>query len=226
MIDRINRDRLVESINRYLEEDLTAFEFDDQINQIMRESTDPTVQYIGNDLWNFYDDCKNHKVILSKEAWDYFQRLVLILRSDSHVKIIIQRKWSIRQIIAALSLLTFVYCVTWVGMGYHILVIAMPFGAISIMLSHWHRFRNPVKTNEELARVPFSTVSELRTTYRKVHGFCKKQYPRYLESRIIRSAIEDFVGYIMMYVLWLIFSPVVLFMQLFPEKEYETRVQA
>ena len=48
MIDRENRDRLIEIIDRYLGEAITAFQFDDQIYKIRDASSDPTVQHVVN----------------------------------------------------------------------------------------------------------------------------------------------------------------------------------
>ena len=79
-VDRLNRDALVAAINRYLDGETTAFKFDDEIFGI--DSDDPTISYLVRQLWLFYDDLKDHKAQLSKEAWDYFQRLVLVLQSD------------------------------------------------------------------------------------------------------------------------------------------------
>ena len=59
MIDRTNRDRLIETISSYLDEAITAFEFDDEIHEIAGASTDLTVEYVRSALWYHYDDCKD-----------------------------------------------------------------------------------------------------------------------------------------------------------------------
>ena len=73
-VDRKNRDLLIAAINRYLDGETTAFKFDDEIFGI--KSDDPTISYAVRQLWYFYDDLKDHKVRLSKEGWDYIQRLI------------------------------------------------------------------------------------------------------------------------------------------------------
>ena len=42
--------------------------------------------YVVDALWCHYDDCTDHKVVLSKPAWDYFHRLMLLVKSDAEVQ--------------------------------------------------------------------------------------------------------------------------------------------
>jgi hypothetical protein len=225
VIDRANRDRLIETINRYLDESITAFEFDDEIDKIMCASADPTVTYVRTALWYYYDDCKDHKVVLSKEEWDYFQRLILLLRSDSHVETVARKMWSVRQVVATFALAGFGYCVSKVGIGSQLLVVAIPFGVISMLLSRWRRRRVVIPTKKEVSLVPFSSVPELRTVHRAVPDFCKRKYPSHLKTRSIRGPLLRFMTLLPSYIAWLLLSPVVLFVQLFPETEQKTFVR-
>jgi hypothetical protein len=115
-VDRKNRDALLAAINRYLDGETTAFTFDDEIFGIA--SDDRTISHVVSQLWLFYDDCKDHKARLSKEAWDYFQRLILVLQSDAHVEVSKRRRWDYTQMIALVTLLLFVYGATWLGLGF------------------------------------------------------------------------------------------------------------
>jgi len=106
--DRKSRSALIAAINRYLDGETTAFKFDDEIFSIQSED-DPTITYVVHQLWLFYDDLKDHKVKLSKEAWDYFQRLVLVLKSDTQIEVQTRRLWDYSQLVALVALLLFVY---------------------------------------------------------------------------------------------------------------------
>jgi hypothetical protein len=44
---------------------------------------DETVKHVADLLWYHYDDLEDHKVVASKAEWDFFQRLLLILKSDA-----------------------------------------------------------------------------------------------------------------------------------------------
>ncbi len=122
-VDRKNRDRLIDAINRYLAGEITAFEFDEEIfDDITNDTDDLTVNYAIHSLWHFYDDLTDHKVHLSKEGWDYFQRLILILKSDAHIQHEGKRIWSQTQTSAAYALGTFGMAVALLGINYLLIV--------------------------------------------------------------------------------------------------------
>ena len=83
--DRECRNRLIDCINRYLTDSITSFQFDDELDAISASTHDSTVRLIASDLWNFYDDCKDHSVVLDKKSWDYIQRLLLVLESENEM---------------------------------------------------------------------------------------------------------------------------------------------
>src|SRR5438067_2522649 len=99
MLDRPARDKLIGAISEYLNETITAFTFDERITEIAG-TKDKTVRYVIDLLWFHYDDCKDHKVVLTEQEWNYFQRLILLLQSDSDVRESCVWHWSIRQLIA------------------------------------------------------------------------------------------------------------------------------
>jgi hypothetical protein len=174
-VDREARDRLVVTINRYLDEEISAFQFDEEIfDDIWDTTDDPTIGYIISSLWYFYDDCKDHKVRLSKEAWDYFQQLILLLQSDFHMEEHTKRQWSMRQFIAAVALALFGLSIVWLGIGKHLLAIAVPFGVVSILLLSWRTRSMPQPDPFAIAITPFSSVLELLQVRRRIHKFKKK----------------------------------------------------
>ena len=121
---------MVEVINRYLSEELTAFKLDEALSGIGARTKDETVKQVAELFWYHYDDVEDHKVVASKEEWDYFQRLLLILKSDAEI---VQetgiRKWTARQAVAAACLAVFGYAVIKTGFGSHLLVVTIPLAA-------------------------------------------------------------------------------------------------
>src|SRR5262249_4022391 len=145
-------------------------------------------------LWHHYDDCRDHKVVLSKEQWDYFQRLMLLLESDAHLDVRECRRWSMTQLLAGIALSAFVLCAFWVGFGAHLFAVAIPFGLASIGLSRLRqRSARHILSSSEVALIPFSSISELLAVRRRVPAFSKQAYPASLAARRIRSRSQESV---------------------------------
>ncbi len=224
MLDRETRNLLVNSIELYLDERITAFELDEKITQLAAESKDETVHYVVRALWYHYDDCDDHTVVLSKEQWDYFQRILLLLRSDAELNVERRRWWSLRQLIAGLTLLCFLLLAMCIGLGMHLFIVAMPFGIISIILSRTHS--KPSKDEQKYLSTlaPFSSVFEILAVGRSVEGFQKRRYPQKLENKRIRSGFLDLAYVFNAIVMCLTFSPFVLLFQMLPNVEEKAAV--
>src|SRR5438067_5986538 len=133
MIDRIARDKLIGAISEYLNDAITAFAFDDRIGEVAAATGDETVRHIVDALWFHYDDCKDHKVVLTTEEWNYFQRLILVLQSESHIQMSRSRRWSIRQAVALAALSCFAVLLLYFHFSYWL--VAVPFGLVSMALA-------------------------------------------------------------------------------------------
>jgi hypothetical protein len=225
MIDRQSRNRLVAAITRYMNEEIMAFAFDDEIHQIIYATKDSTVDYVVTSLWYHYDDCKDHLAGLSKEEWDYFQRLILLLESNSEIERVSRRRWSVRQIVAAVALLCFGLCVMRLGIGWHLLAVAVLFGPISVLLSHWRNRSDMTQTQEQLSLLPFSSFAELRAVRKTVAGFSKRQYPSHARIRNVHGPLATMAAWMNLLILWSIGSPLVLLFHALPEKETTTRIR-
>jgi hypothetical protein len=221
VVDRAQRDELATLVRQFLEEDVAAFEFDERLDGF-RNSGDSAVRFVAQAVWFHYDDCDDHLVALSKPEWDYFQRLLLLLESNHCVQTMSVRRWSPSQLIALLSLLGFLWGAFHVGWGYQLLLVAVPFGIISIGIS-WLR-RSTVNVGPYDAIIfPFATFSDLRSTYDNLR-FKKSRYPQRIKTRRIRSPFMNGVYQLQFYVMWLILSPIALVVQVFPQAETQTRV--
>ncbi|HYW81525.1 MAG TPA: hypothetical protein VE890_18210 [Thermoguttaceae bacterium] len=224
-VDRQARNRLVSAIRRYMDETLAAFAFDEEINDIRGASADETVQFVVDSLWLHYDDCKDHLAGLSKQEWDYFQRLILLLESDAEIDRVRQRRWSIRQAVAGICLIGFGLCVSQFGVGWHLFGFALLFGPASLLLSYWRNHSETWQSEERLHLAPFSSISELRAVRKAVRGFSKKRYPRDAKIRRVHSRLMTMVVWIQTIVLWSFVSPLILLFQMLPEKEMHTRIR-
>jgi len=207
----------------FLDDRITAFEFDDRLQEI--ESEDRTVNEIIRAAWFHYDDCKDHKVCLSKAEWDYFQRLLLILGSDAEFTSSPARRWSWDHGVAWLALVAFVGIASVAGWGWHWFLWAVPFGVVSISISRYRRLREPEILPLESACTPFGSVSQIRRLRRQLPGFRKRRYRVEVGGRKIRSEAAACLARVFSYGYWLVFSPLVLFFQGFPSTTTRLSIQ-
>jgi len=221
MIDRQSRDIILEALRKYMNEEISAFEFDDILYEI--NSADKTVQEVISLLWHYYDDCKDHKIVADKETWDLFNRILLLLESDGELQICKKKRiWSIRNLIAGISLIPFIYIITRTGLGEHLFIFSIPFGIVSMLLSF---FNAKSKFSLDATIAPFPSFTSLRLIRSIVPKFRKIRYPKELSKRRIRNAIWGNIIFIPSHALWLILGPVGLFFQIFPDREIETKIK-
>lgn len=237
MIDLKARQKLKRSIEGYLDEQSTAFEFDDQLQDI--ETEDESVQEAISTLWLFYDDCKDHKIVARKEDWDFFQRLLLFLHSDLEIADAYENenrtKRNFTQIVALIALLTQAFML--MKGQYWLAVTAL--GAIA-SVPIWivrRRYLNQLFPKQERSDslrwqqkfYPFSNVSQMKRLAAEV-GFRKAPYPKHLEDREIREKSEFRLmmlsSYLCIFSLHLIFSPAILLFECFPTKDSLLKTKA
>jgi hypothetical protein len=214
MIDRNARNELATLIRRYLDEKIKAFDLDDALDPF-RDSEDSGVRYVASAMWFYYDDCNDHLIIANKQQWDYFQRLLLLLESSSTVIQEYRQQWSITQLVAACLLAACVGIAVRFGVGAHLFVFFAPFGLASIALSHFRRPNVERRPYHDIV-TPFSSISDLRTAYDSAGNFRKRQFPRHIDARLIRSPIMSAFWTCHMYVMWAILAPVALLVQCAP----------
>lgn len=224
-VDRDCRDRLIRTMEQFLSEKTTAFQFDDALCDISRNNSDPTVESVADLLWSYYDDCKDHKVVLNKTEWDYIQRLMLILKSNAHIELENHTHWYPSQIAAVIALALFGFCVAWLGTGYRVLFLFVPFGIISLILTAWRERSAPRYSRQYTAIVPFDRVRELLGLRRTVCAFSKQKYPHYLRERMIRTKNESRILELKRCIVQIIGSPIWLFFQSFPGIDTVPRVK-
>lgn len=225
-IDRQARNQMATAIRSYMADEITAFQFDDALQKTMDRTRDGTVEYIGIWLWFHYDDRKDHKIHASKEEWDYFNRLLLLLESDAQIICDMGRRhWHWRQAIAATCLAAFMLLATGTGFGPHLLLVSIPFGAISMLLAWFAaRGRDGTTSPLEIAITPFPSVASLLAVRRRVPGFTRARHPVAIGNRRIRSSTTSALLNLQWRLILLLFGPIVLFFQMFPERKSQIRI--
>jgi hypothetical protein len=221
MLNREDRDKVVALINQYLREDIGAFEFDEQLEQIGDETEDKTVQFVVWRLYWYYDDFVDHKVVASKGDWDSIERLRLLLESDGKVKEIVHRSWSVRQLVAALGLLLLALAIARSGLGFHLVPLWVVLGGVSGLLDYWHTQAGERRREPRVASQPFGSIAELLGVRRRVGRFSKKKYPPHVGRRKIRSASVDRA---FNFLAWVVWAPLILLVQSMPDRDCEYRV--
>ena len=225
MFSRYDRDRLAELINRYLNDELTAFKFDEQLSEIAAGTKDDTVKQVVDLFWSHYDDVDDHKVVASKEEWDYFQRLLLILKSDADIiSESGSRKWTLRQAVAAVCVAIFVVVLVRTGFGSHLFLATAPLGLVSMLLWHWRSCAEARRLHEQTAILPFGSLRQVLSVRRRVRSFVKARYPIRLGSRLIRGPVAEAANWLHFAIGLLLFSPVVLIFQTLPERQHRWKV--
>ncbi|MFC1735364.1 hypothetical protein ACFL1X_04555 [Candidatus Hydrogenedentota bacterium] len=214
MVIREDRDKLIEIIERYLSEETSAFEFDDELDTV-RDSRDGTVSKIAWELWCAYDDLKNHKVVADKELWDFLQRLLLVLKSDSEIIEETRKQWHFSQLIAlACAVICIAAFVKDSSVGVLACFVLWPITLVTSKLRDWAEEKLLRDVRKEC--MPFSNVSEIRTTVRMTRGFSKTKYPAHLRKRRARLASSQILLNIQVYLSWLMYTPLVALAQVRP----------
>ena len=219
MIDHEARTKVISAIEDYLSDKIMAFDFDDELQDI--ETEDKTAEFAINTLWYCYDDVIDHKVNLSKEEWDFFQRLLLILKSDSEITCTKTYRWSWDHGLACVAVLAFVIFASLIGWNINLALLSIPFGIVSMLISLYRKKREKKAVPYEAA-YPMNSYTQIRSLLRSVPGFKKQSYRTEIGSRTIRSNSNTIFNSVSLFFVWAVFSPFCLFFQSLPSIDSET----
>jgi hypothetical protein len=79
------------------------------------------VKWVRTQLWGFYPDGDDHKVVCDKAEWDLIQRLLLLYKSDARVEVETgPAQWTARQAMAAAGLVVAGWTLWQTGWGGHL----------------------------------------------------------------------------------------------------------
>lgn len=211
-------------IQEYLDEQIKSFEFDERLWEF-HDSPDPIVHHVAGACLGFFDDSHDHLIAVDKADWDCLQRLLLLLKSNCILRHRRTWVWSWTQLPAFGAAITFVIAATQIEWGFGLLVLAIPFGVISFVLT----LARPVKANDASplfgVMEPFENFSDLAEAYRG-SGFQKSRFPLHLMKRRIRSPVADLFLLVQHIAIWLIFSPIILVFQSLPAPSSRTTAQS
>jgi len=194
-----------------------AFEFDERIHGIITD--DRTVDKVDHYLWCHYDDVKNHEVRLSKAEWDYFHRLLLLLKSDGEISTFRTKHWAWDNALAWVAVVAYACLAFRIGWCFELLLATLPFGLISTLINQYRARLTSYDLRRHIALTPFASYSQIRWARRQLPDFVKRPYRKDIHGRPIRRSDEEFFKWIVALPSWLIFSPVILFLQGFPIEE-------
>lgn len=216
MIDREARDKVIEAFEDFLDDRVTAFEFDDRLQDI--DSADETVNEVIRAAWCHYDDCTDHRVCWSKEEWDFFQRLLLVLRSDAELSHpgTGAKLWSWDHAVAWSACAVFVGMALMTGWKWQLLPVVLLFGIPSLAIGLYRQRQWKGRGPNEIACSPFKSFSEIRWLRRQTPEFEKRRYRPELGLRAIRSGEMEVFNRLLFYCCWMLLSPVALLIQGFP----------
>jgi hypothetical protein len=222
MVDRPARDKAIGLIEDYLNDRLSAFEFDKAIYEI--ETKDPLLQVVTDDCWFYYDDIHDHQVNLSKPVWDLHQRLLLLLRSDIEISHQHELRWGWWNSAALLILVA--SAITLGGWGLSWLI----FGAIATLSGLYgaaflNLFLAAKPDPRDVACYPFDSGAQMRRLRRACPGSRKQRYRPEIGDRgsvseralpgLLRMGFNA-VGYVMMVALAFMLSPLFVLWQCWP----------
>src|SRR5690606_29691201 len=145
-------------------EQIKAFELDDALVRF-HDSDDSAVCFVASAMWFHYDDCTDHWVVASKGEWDYFQRVLLLLESNSTATHKRYRQWSVAPVVPARLVGAAIGMAGHFGVGSHLFIFFVPLGLASIVVS---RFRQPLVERSPYEEIvsPFSSLGDLRIAYK------------------------------------------------------------
>lgn len=215
---------MAETIQSYLDERITAFQLDEVLSEISISTEDPIVKNTADLMWGYYDDLKDHKIVASKQVWDFFVRQILLLKSDAEIEIIKTKwNWSVQNAIAGFFVLIFVFFACHMEWGFSLCLMAVSCGIISMLLDFWASHLGQMFSEYDASLIPFPSIESLLSVRRSVPIFFKTKYPGPLRFRRIRKSSEEIFMWIPAILAWLMFGPLVLFIQMLPEMKKEIK---
>ena len=222
MVIKKDRDFLISIINDYIEQKINSRKFEDTIESI--NSKDSAVNFAVKELWYFYDDFAKHYASLDKYAWNYIQRILLLLKSDNCIEIKHRYKFTKANLSALLALIIYILIFLIFYKSYEPFTVyfllnlfAMP---VSLLISYYNQKLNFDKNI--YLYFPFNNYKELSKVRRKVQDFKKKKYKNC--NNPIRSKFEETSLNFLHKLLWFKLAPFALAFQAFPYKDEKVKI--
>ncbi len=226
-VDIDARKQLAEAINKYINDEIDNFEFDDVITDI--KTKDKTVKWCVSSLWYCYDDLKQHRAVLSKREWDLLQRMLLLLDGSGEIEEATELIYPSENFIL-LSILGMMIAVptisAWLQSGSATFVL-WAFLSIGTIIVHVRKAHRLVKLNQHVpVLLPFGSIREIMAFRRRSCRFKKQKYRKEIKTRTIRHRILETDVSTIGYMLLVLIAPLVALAGILPARVCKTKIVA
>lgn len=241
------RDLLIAILNRFLDGQQTSDDYE-WLHILSGDLEDETVQLIADHLTDILGTERTPDAPpITKQTWDYLQRLMLILHSDAHVNYV-PGIWSITQLGALLALLAYASFAVINGQVYDPrIAIAFSIPALTLTLLRLPYAKSKRTPFQEII-YPFPSITLLSTVYRSTSTFRKRRFPSMKNTpqaeasssgnarsksilqhfisclKHVAKKFQTYLAYLCILVAFALFSPLVLLCLLFPIQKDEVVV--
>lgn len=195
------------------------------------ESDDELVTLAGLILEDVaFESFDREKFILTPERWATFQRLRILLTTSGRVSISREVRYGPHQIIALSGVVLFLASLLWLGVSVQLVGVTVLLGLVSIVLAHLRGWTaNGFSSESDV--LPFHSRDDLRRAAdASAHSIepCPEQIKsvrRISHSKSgTLSAIVGVVQLLLGGLLWIVASPVILFVQIWPVSRRTVKV--
>ncbi|WP_417389351.1 hypothetical protein [Gimesia sp.] len=219
MIDRERRNQLAALIRRYLDGRAPSTDFGALPFEYYK-SDDPALIFVADEL---PIQPENDANALTKQEWDYIQRLLLLLESNSTVSYLYPRYRSWTQSGAAVLLFVCLFIVLLTGFSWHLFLYFIPVGLATILLLFLGEPVPEVRPFDHIV-TPFHSITDLGIAYDSAN-FVKQRYhflPRHSREN---SSFEVYLSVLPIFLLWICVPPILLFLLCCLGPDPEVQVQ-
>ena len=216
MVDRESRNQMLAILDDYLSGKIKTFVFEERRDAL--KTQDEAVRYIACISWYLHDDFIDHPARLTRQGWNFVQRLRLILQSDA--EIVTQHRWNFTLYHAAILLgvafLILICCRD--GFGWQFWGADIVIGMIFFYFMNHRKFTSRRSglsgAASELIPAaeinPFDSFAAMRDTYESVAEFHKMPFPRTMDLTPLRSKRTERL----MFLPWLVGWPMLVLLVL------------
>lgn len=186
MIDRAERNAVVEVLEDFRKERLTMSEFRERMGNLAEDTEDETLRYCVDEVYFFYEACEDEeagesnidRVVAEKAVWEVWERMRLLLLRDLEFKV--QRPGYKRYPLAPACSLVGLALLVWrmwlsggmlYALGAYLLL-----GVVAVCVLHWRRAVADRKYAPE-GKAAFTSLEQMSRAIRAVPGYCTKRKP-------------------------------------------------
>ncbi len=233
MVEQNTREQITKAIRSYMSKETTSDEFDETTYGIRAATKDETAAFvIGKIQAYYYDDMEAHKIVATKEELEFLERCIRLLDSDQEIEITVTPwRWGLRQAIAAACYTVFVAAALPASKSPHstLLLGCCLLGCtmVSICLA-WFRAKYIAEANSnwETRLKSFGLVDIL------LNNYSEKNNVKVISSLVSRAdlvlsgrARQSWITALPLFLIWCLFSPVVLLLQVLPERDKQSKTR-